>query len=360
MAGFVLMIIYYSLPKGHPASGRTINNHPFVLDLAETLYANRWSASEVHHIGFLKVHKAGSTTIQNVLFRFGLKRNLTFVLPDYSNFFLLHPTLPVKPGGHYDILAVHSVYRKEDFDSVLPLDHVNIGIVREPLNRMISAAYYYRDTFNKSHLLSVPRSNFIQELINHPEKYEKEFFSETRNSMGRDFGFDSTIKDTHIDAILKRLVFLDREFKLVLITERFEESLVLMKRYFNWKLSDILFIPRNAYKHEAEKLTEEQRAKHRKTCFLDYAIYDFFWKVFDYKVENEEGDFKDEVRQFKNILDQTTSFCGRSKSPNNNLQIFATRWNDDFGISHSDCALMEMDEMKFIENLRARHIQMNS
>ena len=36
---------------------------------------------EVHNIAFLKVHKAASSTVQNIFLRFGLFRNLTFVIP---------------------------------------------------------------------------------------------------------------------------------------------------------------------------------------------------------------------------------------------------------------------------------------
>ena len=39
-----------------------------------------WHRQEVHHVAFLKVHKAASTTAQNVFLRFGDSRKLTFIL----------------------------------------------------------------------------------------------------------------------------------------------------------------------------------------------------------------------------------------------------------------------------------------
>lgn len=38
------------------------------------------SSSEVRDVYLVKVHKAGSTTLQNILYRFGLSRRLTFAL----------------------------------------------------------------------------------------------------------------------------------------------------------------------------------------------------------------------------------------------------------------------------------------
>ena len=297
------------------------------MDLAEQLYWNKAlnvpyvnrsitekTPTEVRHIGFLKVHKAGSTTMQNIFFRFGLKRNLTFAIPRKGNY-LVSSSLPVKKGGHYDILAVHTVngFNKGQFDQILPPDKVNIGIVREPLGRMISAAYYYRDQHSISHLRSIPQGNFIPELVSHPEKYDKGAFSETRNSMGKDFGFDLNTHESAIDAILQKLRFLEKEFRLVLVMERFEESLVLLKRYLGWQISDVLYIPSNTYVHASTNLTEEQMLKHRHTCFLDYAIYDFFSMIFEYKIKAEGPTFQDEVRNFRDILQQINTFLYSAK-----------------------------------------------
>ena len=364
-----------------------VNQRPFNMDLAETVYKNNSliyyynssnypnsssdfphinrsiaeiNPTEVRHIGFLKVHKAGSTTMQNMLFRFGLKRNLTFVIPRTGNYFNVSPTLPVKKGGQYDILAIHTnAFDKGQFDKILPPDKVDIGIVREPLDRMISAAYYYRDVFGVGHLRTIPKANFIQELVTHPEKYDRGAFSVTKNSMGKDFGFESNTRESDIDKILQKLKFLEKEFRLVLVVERFEESLILMKRYLGWQISDILFIPSNTHEHAATNLTDEQKLKHKHTCFLDYAIYDFFSKIYDYKVQAEGPGFQDEVRQFKNVLQQTKTFCDHSKQEADKQKVKATEWNSEFEVSHSDCELMQLGEIKFLQRLRTRHIQMN-
>ena len=315
------------------------------------------SSVEVRHIGFLKVHKAGSTTIQNMLFRFGLKRNLSFVIPRSGNHFSVSSTLPVKQAGHYDILAIHTTFNKRQFDQMLPLDKVNIGIVREPLDRMISAAYYYRGL---KHLRAIPEHHYIQELVNDPEKYDREDFSVTKNAMGRDFGFEANTREYDIDKILKKLIFLDKEFELVLVLERFDESLVLLKRYLGWQIADIVYIPSNTRSYPETYLTEEQKLKHKHTCFLDYAIYDFFSKIFNYKVKAEGPGFQDEVKYFRDVIQQTKAFCAQPTTDANKLNVKASKWNSKFRVSRSDCKVMLLREKKFIERLRIRHIKTNS
>ena len=39
-----------------------------------------------HKIAFLKTHKCASSSVQNILFRFGLKNHLTFALPSTGNY----------------------------------------------------------------------------------------------------------------------------------------------------------------------------------------------------------------------------------------------------------------------------------
>ncbi|XP_050700188.1 galactosylceramide sulfotransferase-like [Eriocheir sinensis] len=48
------------------------------------------SCTPSNHLFFLKTHKCASSTVQNILFRYGYSRNLTFALPRSGNY-LGHP-----------------------------------------------------------------------------------------------------------------------------------------------------------------------------------------------------------------------------------------------------------------------------
>lgn len=319
--------------------------------------------SKVYHIGFLKVHKAGSTTMQNIFFRFGLKHDLTFVVPRHMNYFLsTESALPVKNGSHMDILACHSVYSRKLFSSVLPADSVMIGIIRDPLERMISAAYYFRDVWKNRDLSRVPRKNFIQNLINRPDLYDRLPFSKTKNSMGEDFGFPSKTTINDQTNIKNRLEMLKSDFMLVLVMERFEESLVLLKRYLHWDFSDIIYLKANSHFHQNISLAKSEKEKFKRTCFLDYAIYDTFYEIFDEKVKNEGAGFQDEVNHFRSILPLVEDFCsGYSiKKLPLTLIVSASKWNEKFAVTYRDCRYMKLEELKFLKVIRQRHILMHT
>lgn len=303
------------------------------------------------HVGFLKVHKAGSSTMQNIFFRFGCKHNLTILLPKTGNYFTSISSLnkPSDGSNKYDILAVHTVYKKERFAQVLPEDSVYIGIIRDPLERMVSAAFYYRDIWQIEYLKKIPKDRFIKNLINYPERYDSVVFSFTRNSMGKDFGFSPYLKPLDSTAIEAKLNSLGEEFALVMVMERFDESLVLMRRLLNWSLSDILYLKSNAHRHKPVIISEKEQIKFRTTCFMDYAIYDYFKKIFEEKLSLQQTDFWEEVKHFKSVLSILNNFCGGAGT---RLLVEASPGNHSFYVTRKDCKWMSYPELSFIHKLR--------
>ena len=69
-------------------------------DTKKILYGENHQCREKRKMIFAKTHKTGSTTLQNILFRFGQEHNLIFVLP--------------KSGTHYFNLKSH--FRKSMAD----------------------------------------------------------------------------------------------------------------------------------------------------------------------------------------------------------------------------------------------------
>ncbi|CAC5371439.1 unnamed protein product [Mytilus coruscus] len=123
---------------------------------------------EVRHIAFLKVHKAASTTIQNMLLRFGTERNLTYVIPSvnsiYPNVISLLETVTsnnIRPipllSTHFDILCLHVLYNRTAFGQILPNDTVYIGTLRDPFEYFISMMLYFPIMFERFNI-SGPRA----------------------------------------------------------------------------------------------------------------------------------------------------------------------------------------------------------
>ncbi|XP_060593497.1 galactosylceramide sulfotransferase-like [Ruditapes philippinarum] len=317
---------------------------------------------EVHHIGFLKVHKAGGSTVQNILFRFGMKRHLSFVMPiegnkyKFSTYGREHELLFKSGSGYYDILALHSVYNESVYNEILPNDTVNIAIVREPLSLMISGAYFHRDVWKVQYLEMVPKENFIKDLIRYPELYDRNVFSLTRNSMAMDFGFPRGFHSTDSEKIEHYLQYLDSKFPLVMLVEHFDESIILFKRRLHWRLEDVLYIPLNINKHPTERalgISENDKNKFEERNFLDVAIYRFFKRKFIETVSSLGSEFRDEVEHFRNVRKSVEHYCVTNDGDKKSFDVDESSWNGPFQVLQSDCDAMLTDELKFIDKIRA-------
>jgi hypothetical protein len=226
---------------------------------------------------------------------------------------------------------------------------------------MISAAYYYRDVWRSPMLIDVPRLNFIHNLVNRPDLYERKPFTKTKNAMGQDFGFAPTVTINDTDIIKDHLEMLTKDFKLVLLMEKFDESLILMKRTLNWDLSDIIYLTSNSHAHQPVILNPTELDKFKSTCFLDYAVFEKFNETFHEKLSAEGLHFMEEVEHFKSVLELVKDYCVMkgAKRESKPLNIVESEWNEPFKIKHNDCHYMQMKELPFVDFLKRRHREAN-
>ncbi|XP_045205662.2 galactose-3-O-sulfotransferase 2-like isoform X2 [Mercenaria mercenaria] len=325
-------------------------------------------------VSFLKVHKAGSTTLMNIFLRFAIEHKLNIVLPrkstgygfnylGYGETVSKNKIVPLPANETYNILCNHVVYNREAFHSIMPDDTVYVGIIREPVSHFTSAASYYG--FYK-HLRELSAGNLSQ------EKVVSEFLKnplQTRiqtyfvyNRMSFDFGIPKLKfhDDTYVDKYIEEV---DRDYSLVLILEHFQESLVLMKRILCWDTKDILYVPLNAMRNKPEfDLDSKDLENLRKWNSADFKLYEHFYKVFTIKVESQGNDLKEEVESFKIIQGEVITFCNKAVGQRNTTAIFTvpkTKWGESFTVTLKDCRLMMEPELpmmkRLIENAWSRY-----
>lgn len=101
-----------------------------------------------------------------------------------------------------------------------------------------------------------------------------------------DLGFDPTQVPSE-DDLRAEFDKLNRRFDLVMILERFHESLVLLKHLLCWTTNDVAYLKINALGSRAKyNFTAEDKARVRALSTLDVALYDYFSKRFDDKVRH--------------------------------------------------------------------------
>ena len=310
------------------------------------------NSGEVTHIEFLKVHKAASSTVQNIFIRFGLKRNLSFVIPadqhyiskEKTYFSDIWPPLPKMSrdtpdkslsnqgqgeGYKHDILCNHMVFNRKKISRLLHNDSVYIGIVREPLDQFLSSAVYYKFKWRYPYLDRLPIKSFITDLIRNPVRKEATTMAEsmTYNSMSYDFGMGLGFSKIAINNSLEKFdEFLNdtaNTFHLVMLFEMFDESLVLLKRYLNFTLKDVIYVRSNGFSLKKEmnftlniNITEDDMATFRKRNQFDIKLYAFFKARIEKQIAKEKN-FQQEVDHFKKIVHDVQEFCVEEDSANN-------------------------------------------
>ena len=324
---------------------------------------------EVTHVAFLKVHKTASSTAQNVFLRFGDERNLSFILAhtkgesgwlnviSYNN--TITPKNIVSPpkGGHFDLLCNHVIYNRQSFERVLPKDTEYVGIVREPISRFQSAIKYFCPGFILKILGDTPLLTYSKD----PLKYEPNDprKSQTNNRMAVEFGFPEKLfpgqsQSESKSEINKYLQKIDAEFKFIIISERFAESMVLMKRLLNWSAKDVLYLDQNVAKsatNPRKVVPEEAKSALRNFLNLDIALYKFAIDRFNKQVKAGGDDFQAEVAAFKVVRHDVKDFCSSNRFT---MTVKANKWDEGFEITKKDCALYHKHEKDLIQKQRMR------
>ena len=179
----------------------------------------------------------------------------------------------------------------------------------------------------------------------------------SRNLMAFNLGFstgfpqgspDLSHDSQAIDDLLKEI---EQDFLLVLIMEYIDESLVLLKRFMCWRLSDILYQKRNSGKYtKTETINVENYNIYKNWSNVDFRLYDHFSKVFWKKVYAQGPDFMVEVAHFKQTNSQVMGFCdNRMNSTQTIFTVEESKWNEKFIITFADCELFQKQLTKEIK-----------
>ncbi|XP_036383997.1 galactosylceramide sulfotransferase [Megalops cyprinoides] len=243
-------------------------------------------------IMFMKTHKTASSTLINILLRFGEKHRLKFAFPDSRNdFFYPSPfqrsqVKDYRPGMCFNIICNHMRFNEPEVVKLLPADTTYITILRDPAELFESSFHYFGRLAPLTWKISA--EDKLTEFLQDPSYYfDPEGFNSfyLKNLLFFDFGYDNTLEpddprvEKSIQAIAKR-------FQLVMLVEHFEESLILLKDTLCWEMDDVLFFKLNARKGSTvSKLTPELRAKALQWNGVDWKLYQHFNATFWQKVD---------------------------------------------------------------------------
>ncbi|XP_078391842.1 galactose-3-O-sulfotransferase 3 [Cetorhinus maximus] len=235
---------------------------------------------------FLKTHKTAGSTVQNILFRFAERHDLTVALPggvcSYQNHQFCYPRpfsrLFVHPLTRPSrIVASHLRPGLSELRSLVPPDATFVTIVREPASMFESLFSYYGQ--HSVSFRNAPNRS-IGAFLSRPTAYYRpgeRFAMFARNSLLFDLGGDPN-RDPGDRAYLRDFILgLESVFSLVMVAEHFDESLVLLRRLLAWDLEDVTYVRLNARSEASRaRLTGDLPDQARQWNWLDAQLYQHF------------------------------------------------------------------------------------
>ncbi|XP_053485026.1 galactose-3-O-sulfotransferase 4 isoform X1 [Ictalurus furcatus] len=256
------------------------------------------------HIMFLKTHKTASSTVLNMLYRFGEEQGLLFALPMGYQFGYPLPFIAQRVKGYrgphvakFDIMGNHMRFYKPEVEKVMPANTFYFSILRDPVALAESSYAYYKNVAP-----AFRRSKGLGDFADNPNKYYDPRLRNNhyaRNLLWFDFGLDHNAN--YSLALAKRgEAAVRRNFKLILLSEYFDQSMVLLRHALCWPLDAVVSFNLNARQQISKSrsgwvgnagapaslaLTEEQRQKLREWNALDWHLYQAFNSTFWYEVE---------------------------------------------------------------------------
>ncbi|XP_065288650.2 galactosylceramide sulfotransferase-like isoform X2 [Dermacentor albipictus] len=249
------------------------------------------SCTPRHTVFFLKTHKCASSTVQNLLVRYGERHGLTFALPP-SGVYLGHPDFLNRTMAQgtppFDMLVHHTRFQEVEARALLKPDPVFVTIVREPAS-LFESLYSFNDlekTYNV-------RLEELQNATKNASLVKKIFRtlpgrsggSLGLNQMSYDLGFD--IEQSQNDSAVRHFIErVDAVFDLVMVAERMNESLVLLRHLLCWNLNDVIVFKLNARQSDFRRsLSAELTAELRALNSVDTLLYEYFTQRFERHIE---------------------------------------------------------------------------
>ncbi|XP_028321349.1 galactose-3-O-sulfotransferase 4-like [Gouania willdenowi] len=273
------------------------------------------------HIVFLKTHKTGSSTIQNLLYRYGDSKKLTFALPrnnghrfSYPMHFQAQFVEGVKSGSvkEFNILCNHMRFKKSEVAKVMPANTFYFSILRHPVPMLESMFNYFKK------LASKYKSKTINDYLDdcwktyNPKRAKGDY---THNNLAFDFGGSNTATakspdlEERIDAAIKEI---EGTFNLILINEYFDESLILLKEALCWSMEDMVTFKINSRSDKSRKDVPEETAENIKRWnALDWGLYQHFNATFWQRVDSVFGreEMERQVVQLRDLRSKMANTC---------------------------------------------------
>lgn len=351
------------------------------------------------NIALIKVYKAASSTLSNIIFRYGYNRKMSFILPQgigQNQIFPLSPSdaeatiIPLCKDGQvnhakvvagtdmkYQLLNVHTRFRgKSNLLQLLPADTFIISSVRDPV-KQIKSSFSYNGFEKRLKKFNINFKTFFEA----PYKITVDYFfdgNETNLLHATDwglwnpqslvhglseFGIRPGITRTELlnspREMKKVKSFLDsvqREIDFTVIAEIFDQSIVIMKNLLGLEWEDVVYLESNKGARKKSEIDIEERKKILEWNYIDYLLYEKMKEKF-FKLKNEIGEERimAEVDILSKYNERIASYCLSHKRYQVRQGMYVSYMEFEMsrrGLRNKCCNQMTAQEWNYIPTLK--------
>nr|XP_002739370.2 PREDICTED: galactose-3-O-sulfotransferase 2-like [Saccoglossus kowalevskii] len=261
---------------------------------------------------------------------------------------------PLNGGKHYDLLTNHVGYNRNEMEAVIP-NATYVTVLRHPVNQLVSAFSYFR--WGKA--IKVPRPNkedVIDTFMEEPSKYLKgnvRLKWQSHNGQLYDLGFKTENNVITDDLVYKHIEILGKEMDLVLITEYFDESLLIMKKQLCWSMDDIVYISK-CLGTSRHTMTQQTRDKILKWNRGDLLLYQHFNRTLWEKIAEYGPTFEEDLQQFRGKLQETLTECvdpSKMNTKDRRERKYVLKTN-----ASKECVEMSFEDTHYTNIIRTRQL----
>ena len=325
---------------------------------------------------FLKTHKTGSSTIANILFRYGDARNFTFLLPHATYFnwphrFNAFTTFPTY-GEPPNILCSHTRYNQAPMNWFFPKNRTRyITILREPV-RHFESVFDFMEFPRILRLAQEPDP--LATFLRNPRSFQlglralqKVELNLIRNPLLFDLGLPAKAFQNS-SAVEKYIQFLEKEFDLVMVMEYFDESLILLKRLLCWTIDDVLSFKMNERRQNSTtnasrmSRSEDMKSNIRRWNAADGVLYEHFNDTFWKRVKAEGPSFRSDLESLRRRRSEMEQRCLSDRK--RNVNTYGSKLVKGYyvkaglpGELRRMCEKMTWSENRFLDYLRKKMIR---
>ncbi|XP_026809716.1 galactosylceramide sulfotransferase-like isoform X2 [Rhopalosiphum maidis] len=311
---------------------------------------------EKKRIFFLKTHKCASSTVQNILMRFGHMENLDFLLPTMNNYIgnpmhfntsmISNKYLTV--DGKFDMFVHHTRYSQE-IKSVMRSGTVYVTILREPTALFQSLYSFYH--FDKKYKCNL--TEFITTRIsnkssaNHIKRYNNKLGI---NQMNWDLGM-VTNDFENIDMINKHINIIERDFDFVMIFEYLDASLVLFAHFMRWPLEKMAYLPLNSRNNTYKEILSNNNVRRlQQINMADNMLYQRFLLKFKEMIKKYGIEkLKKGIKRLMSINQEILEMCVQSVTNKGYARTISYKLKAN---TNAKCKYIAINELKYTSYLR--------